>query len=518
MLAQMRSRRSNGVLDDAPRTSLETGRPFGRARTGPRRPIALAVAAAALAAACATNPVTGQKQFVLMSEAEELQIGQQLDGEVRNEMGVYNDPELQRYVEDIGLRLARASHRPNLPWTFAIVDSPAVNAFALPGGYIYVTRGILAYLNDEAELAGVLGHEIGHVTARHAVEQYTRAGGTQLGLIVGSIFLPGMRPYGDLLGTGFGLLFLKYGREDELQADRLGVEYAARAGWDPGGVADMLRTLSRLDETSGDRRGTPNWLSTHPDPASRVAQIEPVIAGVERSAETPDRTGRDEYLRRIDGLLYGDNPREGIVRGHEFLHPDLRFALRFPEGWEVRNSSTQVVANLPGTRSYMVLQLLERPRGGSLEAVALASMREAGFRAADGRPREINGLEGWVGTFTGRMRDLGDVVARAAFVRHDRQIYRLVGFAPRAEFDRIAGEVSESLVSFRPLDRREADAIRPNRLAIHTVRGGDTWQGIAQGPGRGLVRASTLAILNGFDPAEQPQPGDRVKIVVPGES
>jgi predicted Zn-dependent protease len=508
MVAEMRSRRWNAGLDDADR----------RAATATRLRLSLAAAAAVLAAACATNPVTGQKQFVLMSEAEELQIGQQLDGEVRNEMGVYNDPELQRYVEDIGLRLARGSHRPNLPWSFAIVDSPAVNAFALPGGYIYLTRGILAYLNDEAELAGVLGHEIGHVTARHAVEQYTRAGGTQLGLLVGSIFLPGMRPYGDLVGTGFGILFLKYGREDELQADRLGVEYAARGGWDPGGVADMLRTLSRLDETSSDRRGTPNWLSTHPDPASRVAQIEPVIAGVERGAETPGRTARDEYLRRIDGLLYGDNPREGIVRGPEFLHPDLRFALRFPEGWDVRNSSTQVVANLPGTRSYMVLQLLERPRGGSLEAVAIGSMRDAGFRAADGGARDINGLEGWVGTFTGRMRELGDVVARAAFVRHDRRIYRLVGFAPRAEFDRIAGEVGESLLSFRPLDRREADAIQPNRVALYTVRGGDTWQRIAQGPGRGLVRPSTLAILNGFDPAEQPQPGDRIKIVVPGES
>jgi predicted Zn-dependent protease len=145
-------------------------------------------------------------------------------------------------------------------------------------------------------------------------------------------------------------------------------------------------------------------------------------------------------------------------------------------------------------------------------------MRDAGFRAAEGAARDINGLEGWVGTFTGRLRELGDVVARAAFVRHDRQIYRLVGFAPRAEFDRIAGEVGESLLSFRALGRREADTIQPNRLALYTVRSGDTWQRIAQGPGRGLVRASTLAILNGFDPAEQPQPGDRIKIVAPGES
>ena len=190
-----------------------------------------------LSAACATNPVTGKSQVSLLSEAEEAAIGQQQDVEVRREMGVYDDPELQRYVTNIGLDLARTSHRPNLPWTFTVVDIPAINAFALPGGYIYVTRGILAYLDDESELAGVLGHEIGHVTARHAAQAYTRQAEANLALTVLSIFVPSTRPFAQVGAGSLGVLFLKHDREAELEADRLGVEYESAAGWDPSGDA-----------------------------------------------------------------------------------------------------------------------------------------------------------------------------------------------------------------------------------------------------------------------------------------
>ena len=248
----------------------------------------------------------------LLSEAEELAIGQQQDAEIRREMGVYDDPELQRYVNDIGQELARVSHRPNLPWTFTIVDSPAINAFALPGGYIYLTRGILAYLDDEAELAGVLGHEIGHVTARHAAQAYTRQAQAGIGLTILSIFVPGTAPFADLGATGLSVLFLRHGREAELEADRLGVEYGSGAGYDPAGVPRFLATLARVDALS--ERGVPNWLSTHPDPGSRVVKAEPV-AGKFVSAEAKT-LNRDQYLERIHGLVFGDKP-EGRHRARQ---------------------------------------------------------------------------------------------------------------------------------------------------------------------------------------------------------
>src|SRR5438034_8383158 len=294
------------------------------------------------AAACAVNPATGQRQFSLMSEDQEIQIGQQQDPEVRREMGVYDDRALQQYVSDIGLRLARQSERPNLPWHFTIVDVPAINAFALPGGYIYITRGIMPFLDDEAELAGVLGHEIGHVTARHAAQQYSKSTGAELGVLLGSIFVPEIRPFGGLAESGLGLLMLKYSRDDELQADELGVRYASRAGWDPAALPRMLTTLGRIDEASDDK-GVPNWLATHPAPENRLERIEPIVQQATAGGAS-FVNNREDYERRIDGIVYGDNPDQGVVRDNKFLHRGLRFAVDFPEGWDVNNGQTAVVA------------------------------------------------------------------------------------------------------------------------------------------------------------------------------
>ena len=471
------------------------------------------------ASACVTNPVTGSREIVFMTQAREVELGRSAHDDITQQMGVYDDEELQQYVVDVGQEIADVSHRPNLPWTFTIVDSPVVNAFALPGGFIYVTRGLMAHLGDESELAGVLGHEVGHVTARHSVQAYTRATGAQMGLMLGQILVPAMRsPYGapglgDVAAQGLGLLFLKFGRDDENQADRLGAEYAAYSGWNPNGVAGMLETLSRIADTT-DRRGTPNWLSTHPDPSDRVLDVsdtvDGLLAGVDDESEL--RVRRDQFLDRIDGMYYGDNPEQGITIGQDFLHPVLMFALTFPEGWEVQNNPEMVVANESGQDAYMVLRA-SSGTGPSLDQVAYQEMTDAGFRRDQGQITEMNGLDAYLGLYSRTEQGTQTMISQVAHIQHDRTVYMLGVFTDVDRYQAIERIVSESLRSFRPLTQTEAEEIKPNRISIYTVREGDTWEGLAQDRDM-IVDAQMLAVMNGYTVDEQPVPGVRIKTVV----
>jgi predicted Zn-dependent protease len=480
------------------------------------RLLVLALLLALTAPACATNPVSGKREFTLMSEAQEIELGQQSDEEVRKEMGLYDDPALQRYVSDIGLKLAASSERPNLPWHFAVVDVAAVNAFALPGGYIYITRGILPFLDDEAQLAGVLGHEIGHVTARHAAQSVTRATLGELGVGALGVFVPQARPFGQFIGAGLSLAFLKNSRDDELQADRLGTGYAAKVGWHPNGVPLMLTTLGRMDQAAADRRGIPNWLSTHPMPADRVQKVEATVKSIESLAPNQAwRVEREAYLRRVDGLIFGDNPKDGIARGDAFLHPVLRFAVTFPSGWEIGNSPSQVVAKDPNGNRFMLLQLVRPSPGQSLHDTATAGMATAGFQEVQGGQGTINGLQAYVGTYQGQMRDVGPVQIRAAHIVQGQHVYLLAGLTTPDLFRQAEPLFAQGIQSFRPMGASEAAAIRPNLVSLYVARPGDTWVSIAQRSG-GLVSPANLAIMNDHAPADPPRAGERLKIVVAG--
>lgn len=490
-------------------------------RATPSRNIAVFAAFAVLSAACATNPVSGKRELALMSEAQEIELGRQSDAEIRKTMGVYNDPELQAYVQQIGMRLAKTSERPNLPWSFAVVDSPAINAFAVPGGFIYLTRGILPFLDDEAELAGVLGHEIGHVTARHTVAQYSRQTAAGVGLGVLGIFIPAVGRAAPIAEAGLGALFLKYGRDDEREADRLGVAYNAKNGWDPAGVAGMLQTLSQLEEASGSRRGVPNWLSTHPAPADRVKEVQTLIAEA-RATSNASATNEPQFLAQIDGILFGDSPEKGVVRGADFQHKDLRFAMRFPQGWEISNTDAQVAAKRPDAEHYVMLELVQA-QGGSLEQIAQQQMAKAGFQLVDGtrtriiaQPASGPGVEAFVGTYRGTLQGMGQAGARAAHIAHGERVYLIVGIAPAAQFNAALGAFDRAIGSFRPLTAAQAEAIRPNRIDLHTARAGDSWQSLAARAGEGTIKPSTLAILNDYEPATPPRAGDRLKIVIIG--
>jgi predicted Zn-dependent protease len=463
-------------------------------------------------AACATNPATGQRQLILMSEQQEIQLGRDSDQEVRKQMGIYRDPELQRYVNDVGQRLARTSHRTNLPWTFTIVDSPAVNAFALPGGFIYVTRGLLPFLRDEAELAAVVAHEIGHVDARHTAQAYSKQvalGGT-LGVL--GVLVPSTQPFQGLASAGLQLMFLKFTRENELEADRLGTGYASVAGWDPGAMPDLLGTLGRLDEASGSSRGVPNWALTHPPAVDRVQKVQEAVAAARASGGR--QTNRETLERHLDGVVYGDSREQGIVRGADFYHPDLRFALRFPANWEVMNSAEQVVAR-PGENSNAAIVLQVATASGAVEQVARSNMAQAGFRELDGERANINGLAAYVGVYDGAIENT-PVRIRAAHIRNNDQTYLLAGVAPTAQFSGADRAFVQTIQSFRPLSAQEADRIQPSRIDFYTVRSSDTWESLARRAADTNVKASTLAIMNGSSPTTPPRPGDRIRVVVGG--
>src|SRR3989475_12577065 len=255
---------------------------------------------------CAVNPATGARQLMLISESQEIAMGRDYDQQVAASIGLYADTAWQRWIQQFGARLAATSERPNLPWTFHVVDDPVVNAFALPGGYIYVTRGILAHLNSEAELGGVVGHEIGHVTARHSVGQLSKQQLAQLGLAVGSIASPEFGRYAGLAGQALGVLFLKYSRDNERQADDLGLRYMRRVNYDPREMPHVFELLTRVSQVQGGGR-VPEWLATHPDPENRRGRIEQEIAALPQNFSGV-AVNRDAYLRRLDGPVVGRNP------------------------------------------------------------------------------------------------------------------------------------------------------------------------------------------------------------------
>ena len=464
---------------------------------------------AVVAWGCATNPATGRREVMLMSEADEIQLGRKSDTQVREQMGLVQDANLQKYVSTVGARLARSAHRPSLPWTFAVVDEQAVNAFALPGGFIYLTRGILPFLRDEAELAGVLGHEIGHVDARHSARAYsnqTLAGG---GLALLGIFVPETRSVQGLASAGLSLAFLKFGREDELEADRLGVGYSSTSGWDPRGIPGMLNTLAQLDAANGTSRGVPNWALTHPPAADRVAKVRETVAATTAGGSTNPA----EFEKYLDGLVFGDSREKGMVRDNEFLHPVLRFALRFPQGWEIINTDEQVAAREDESGGSVILLQLTSG-SGSVQQVAAAQMSKSGWTELSGERTTVNGLEAFIGTYEAVV-DNQRMTTRAAHIRSGQQTYVVAGLAPASSFSGARRTFESAIGTFRALSRDEADRIQPSRVDFYTARGGDTWDSIARTQS-GAIKASTLAIMNGSDPGTQPRAGQRLRIVVAG--
>ncbi len=477
----------------------------------PRGSLAALALLAALAAGCAVNPATGKHQLMLVSERQEVEIGRESDRSISAEMGLYDDAKLQAYVQDLGRRLAARSERPDLGWTFRVIDDPVVNAFALPGGFVYVTRGILAHMNNEAELASVIGHEIGHVTARHGASQMTKAQLAQVGLGLGSILAPERADrFGGIAASGLGLLFLKHGRDDERQADGLGLRYMVVAGYDPRPMADMFDMLERVSASAGGG-GVPAWASTHPAPENRRSWTENKIAAMGRdfSGWSIEREG---FLARIDGLTFGEDPRQGYFKGQLFFHPALRFRMDFPEGWKSQNRPRAVVSASPEKDAVLQLTLAAQ---ASPEAALAAFFSETGARRTGPAMAAISGLPTAGDGFVVEAAD-GNLQGRVGFVEHGGKVFRLLAYAAQHRWSAHEPAIRRSLASFDRLTDARALDVQPQRLAI--VRADRTMplEEFASRQ-RATVDVETLELLNRLDPGRRVQEGSSYKLVLGGE-
>jgi predicted Zn-dependent protease len=438
-----------------------------------RRLFLVLVTPAVLAAtACAVNPATGSREFSLVSEGQEIQMGRGADPEIVAQMGLYPDSSVQRYVRDIGLRMAAESERPELPWTFRVLDDPTVNAFALPGGFIYITRGILAHLTSEAELAGVLGHEIGHVTARHSANQMSRAQLAQVGLGLGMIFSETVRSYGGVASQSLGLLFLKFGRDDESQADELGIRYMTRLGYDPRELAGVMTMLARTSELASGSGRAPEWLSTHPDPANRSESILAQVTAGDYAAATT--VNRDGFVRRLDAMPFGPNPREGFAEDGIFHHPDLAFRITVGD-WQVDNQKAAVQFVAPGGNAAVILTL---ESVGPDEALQAFSSQE-GVTVGQGRRERVNGLDGVRAPFQAQTQD-GALAGELLYLAYGGSTYRLLALSGAADWGAIGPRARAVQNSFEQERDPGVLARQPNRLDIVNLRASISFAGFHQ--------------------------------------
>ena len=459
------------------------------------------------ASGCAVNPATGKNQIMLVSEEQEIAMGREADPAVIATIGLYPDPAWQRYIQQFGARLAATSERPNLPWTFRVVDDPAVNAFAIPGGFVYVTRGLLAHLTSEAELASVVGHEIGHVTARHTAAAMSQQQLIGLGLAVGSMANREVAKYAPTANQALGILYLKFSRDNENQADELGLRYLRRANYDPRQMPEVFRMLDRLGEGSGGR--LPTWLATHPSPANRVATITRQITALPQDFSGTS-VNRDSYERLLDGLVFGLNPRQGFFSGSQFLHPDLRFQMTFPNGWNTNNGAQAVVAVSPqGDAAIEVSQAQEQ----SADAAARAFLSQQGITSGSASRVNLSGGLPAVGAPFAAAPENGTLRGTVLFVDYGGSVYRLLGYAPEARWGNYQAMAQRTLQSFQRLTDPTALNVQPQRVDIVQISQRTTIDALArQRPSP--VSGATLALINQVDLRTPLEAGRLVKWVV----
>ncbi|MBN2245421.1 MAG: M48 family metalloprotease [Candidatus Aminicenantes bacterium] len=458
---------------------------------------------------CAVNPVTGKRQLALISESGEISLGKETDVEVRQQYGVYDDPALNEYITRIGMSMTPHTHRPQLEYHFAVLDTPVVNAFAVPGGYVYVTRGILAMMNSEAELAVVLGHELGHVNARHSVTKMSQLMLVQLGLAVGSALSETVAKLSGAASIGIQLLFLKFSRDDEREADRLGVQYSRSGGYFPGEMINFFATLQKLGDLSGGH-SLPGFLSTHPLTSERVENTSALIKEEDKNL----KVAQQDYLYSINNIIFGDDPRQGYVEGSAFYHPIMRFSFSFPESWTVQNTPAQVIMASKDGNAAVILQAEK----SGIDLSEYARKRAEGIQnrqfITENRAN-INGLNSLHQTFDVPQQNQATLRVRMSFIRKGEYIYTFSALSTQNDFNRYNNDFFGVTNSFRELTNPAFINRSPQHLKLIKASGNHTLREIFNQ--NGVVQdedlRTKLAIMNAMELGQIPKKNQLVKVI-----
>ncbi len=469
--------------------------------------LSAALALAILTTACAKSYVTGDQEFMMVSEAEEIEMGHEYDPIVVAEYGLYDDKDLAAYIDQLGQSIAGVSQRTNLDYTFRLLDTPMVNAFALPGGYLYVTRGILAFMNSEDEIAGIMGHEVGHVVGRHSAKQMSRsvvASGFGI-LSTVSRVLP---TAGALLQAPGQIALLKYSRDQEEQADLLGVEYSTRLGYDAVQMAGFFETLGRMSEGDGQR--PPVFLSTHPDPGDRYERVSELTREWQQKIDyQPRNLDPDDFLRRIDGIVYGQDPRAGFARDNMFYHPTLRFQLPVPKDWSVQNTPTHVFF-LSKDKSACIQLGIGKESDPGVEADLF--VKEAKAAVIERESATVNRLEAEVVESTiGRGSDMLHILSY--FIKKDDRVYVIHGFTTEKLYSQYVRAFSESSRGFDTVHDSSVLNVKPRRVRVKKALGDGNMKSVLTVLGVGEDDLEAIAIMNGKELSAEVEKGELIKVV-----
>ncbi|HUP62249.1 MAG TPA: M48 family metalloprotease [Thermoanaerobaculia bacterium] len=477
-----------------------------------------ALTVALLCIACSTNPATGKREFNIVSEGQEVAMGRQTHPQIIREFGVYDEkPELNRLVDRIGKEIAAKSERPTLPWTFTVLDTPMVNAMALPGGYIYITRGMLERVNSEDELAGVIGHEIAHVTARHAAQQISRSQLAQVGLVLGAVIAgpQAIEQYGQLAELGLGLLFQRYSRGQETQADLLGTGYMAEARFNPIGAERMLMTLQRLDKNPAS--GLDRYFMSHPDPAKRVREVRQKVAeiGGMTSAGTFDPPDRTSFVRMLDGIITANSTEHMVIKDGTIYDRGHGLVIRAPQGWTATTQPGVLFAMQPrgqkNPSSYFVAQEIDlnELQGRTVEDAVRLRLQQMGLSfAGSRRASAATGQDFVVDVWQGQTQ-AGVVGVETTQFRHGDHVAVFLFVSPS-----VNSRNSPLATVLRNIEvsHSRANSVEPPRMHVGTVRQGDTWNTLARRATGNSNDAEAIANINGFDLNTRPAAGMTVKL------